>query len=174
MFFSLKSVVQPNLGAVKKLQGYVAAQFAERWPGQQLVGALEDDTKSIHEAPNRLTATNVVVYVTAEWLLRELFKDKDVLVKLKCTHLILDEVHERTAHMDMLVSALHTLLVKPYVTRAERLLMRSLKTECKGIVVPAPGDVLPRLLLMSAVRSVELRCRDECDVLFNAHLCSWA
>lgn len=71
-----------------------------------------------------------ILYVTIGWLLQKLLANEDFF--WSCSHIILDEVHERSIDSDLL-----TLLLRD-------LLSQALNGERKGHVIP------PKLLLMSA------------------------
>jgi hypothetical protein len=79
------------------------------WPGvsDTFVGQLGDELLElpvaegnvhvgVHTFSNRNTH---IIYVTAKWLLTSLFRDENILDQLQCSHLILDEIHERTPEM---------------------------------------------------------------------------
>jgi hypothetical protein len=100
------AVVQPNLVAAQSLSLFVRKECKKMWPGvpDTFVGQLGDELSAlsvveggvhagVHVFSNRDTH---IIYVTAKWLLASLFRDENILDHLQCSHLILDEIHERT------------------------------------------------------------------------------
>jgi hypothetical protein len=91
-----------------------------------------------------------ILYVTAQWLLTSLFANADLLRDMRCTHLIMDEIHERTQQMDLLVSAVRTTLVQPYANFAEQCTLLKTPLLFPDASGAAGAPYAPRLILMSA------------------------
>ena len=138
--------MQPNLAAAVKLSKFVNLQCDLLFGGRVSVAAIDDE----HTTGYDCEPSCRILYVTAQWLLTSLFANANLLRDMRCTHLIMDEIHERTQQMDLLVSAVRTTLVQPYANFAEQCTLLKKPMPFPDNSGASESAYAPRLILMSA------------------------
>lgn len=168
-------VTQPRRVAASSVAARVAEERGERL-GQGVVGySVRGETQLRRESCRLLFCTNGIL------LRRLLGEPDDMFSDRTCTHLVIDEVHERSVEIDLLLTLLcHRLTNRPKL----RVLLMSATMDVEQLssmfttsppIVKMPGRTFPvtQLYLEDAEETLGLYTKQPCDVDDGEYEAAW-